>query len=83
MLDNGSSRMYISKKLAQLLGLKNKGQLEVPVRTFNDHNIRTIKMNKVAFLIKKLDGSSLDIQGHSVDVIANNLFPRAYTFSQF
>lgn len=80
---NGSSRIYISAKIAQLLGLRRKGTVEVSMSTFNTHATRFIKMHMVDFYIRKLDRNPLQIKEHSVDVISTNLYPKVHSLSQF
>ena len=73
LLDCGSQRTYITKDLADSLGLKCEGTEELKLFTFGGSQAKIIKTDMTSFNLKLKSGKYMKISANVVPVISGNV----------
>ncbi|XP_052760015.1 uncharacterized protein LOC128202884 [Mya arenaria] len=73
LLDCGSQRTYITKSLADKLGLKPKKTEELKVVTFGSTHSKNIKTELTTLYLKLKNGQYIEIKANIVPVISGNI----------
>lgn len=73
LLDSGSQRTYVSKSLAEQLGLKTEKSEEIKIVTFGNNKPKVVKTYSTTLSLKLNDGKFMNISANIVPVISGDL----------
>ena len=73
LLDCGSQHTYITKKLADKLGLKKEMEEEIKVATFSSQDSKTMRMASTNLYLKLKNGQHMRLSASIVPLISGNI----------
>ena len=73
LLDCGSQRTYITKKLADKLGLKKEMEEEIKVATFGSQDSKTMRMASTNLYLRLKNGQYMRLSASIVPLISDNI----------